>query len=108
MVIYEVNLAISTAIAARFSAWLDLHIKEMLALPGFLAANRYDVESIAPESTCYCVHYRLQSDEALDAYFAQHAERMRGAAIALFGDQFSASRRILRTPSNAAPGLDHA
>lgn len=97
MVVYEVNLAVEAEIAEAYAAWLGPHIAEVLAVPGFVSARWWDVEADADDGRVrWCVEYRLESREALETYFAEHAERLRGDGLDRFGGRFEASRRILR------------
>lgn len=96
MVTYEVNLQVDAAIEGEYRAWLRDHVRELLALPGFVDATLYDVrEPVEPGRIGLCVHYRLRDGAALDAYLLQDAPRMREAGISRFGDRFAASRRVL-------------
>jgi hypothetical protein len=96
-VIYEVNVEVDVAIADAYRMWLREHVTEMVALPGFLDATRYDVlEPNARDGTvAICVHYRLRDRAALDAYLRDHAPRMRADGVARFGDRLRATRRVL-------------
>ena len=99
MIIYEVNLTVDHAIADEYAAWLDGHIREMLALPGFASAEWLsDVDYDASEGSDprWSIRYRLDSHDDLTRYFEQHAERMRAEGLDRFGTQFKATRRILR------------
>jgi quinol monooxygenase YgiN len=95
IVIYEVNLIVDQGIAGEFADWLEGHVREMVALPGFVDAELAREERVAGQSAAFSVRYRLESRSALERYFAEHAERMRGDGLRRFGQQFSASRRIL-------------
>ena len=96
-VVYEVNLDLERAIADDFRAWLQLHVAQMLALPGFVSAQVFDVlEPAAEGRVAYCVHYRLRDAAALADYLRDHAARMRQEGSARFGERFRASRRVLR------------
>ncbi|WP_454832493.1 DUF4286 family protein [Pseudoxanthomonas wuyuanensis] len=96
-VIYEVSLEIDLALRDEYRPWLEQHVRQMLALPGFLGAEIQELSEPPPPPGrwCYCVPYRLRDHAALDAYLGEHAARMRADGIARFGDRFSASRRIL-------------
>ncbi len=96
-VIYEVNLDVDAAIAAAYRAWLGEHVAQMLALPGFLSAQTFDVTDPPPAAgrVALCVHYRLRDAAALRSYFEHHAARMRCDGAARFGGRFSATRRVL-------------
>lgn len=97
MIVYEVNLRVESGIARDYAHWLEAHIAQMLALPGFVSAERFEVEA-ADDATHrgFCVQYRLADAGALDAYLREHAPQMRADALARFGERFSATRRILR------------
>lgn len=94
-VIYEVTLHVREALAADYLAWLREHVGQMLALPGFVGAELAQIDEVAAGERGWCVRYTLRDRASLDAYFRDHAPRMRGDGIARFGDAFRASRRIL-------------
>lgn len=100
-ILYEVTLEINADIAARYDAWLTQHVAEMLTLPGFLDADIWvaDDDSTQPKQVVRVVHYYLEDRAALDAYYRHHAARMRDEGITRFGEQFRATRRILRPVS---------
>jgi antibiotic biosynthesis monooxygenase (ABM) superfamily enzyme len=94
-VIYEVTLHVHASIADAYLAWLREHIAEILALPGFEAA---ELDALVTESTTersWCVRYRLHDRAALDVYLRDHAPRMRAAGITRFGNAFRAERRVM-------------
>ncbi len=99
MVLYEVNLAVDRAVADAYAAWLGPHIAELLRLDGFLGAEWFAVEpeAGAPDEgrARWCVQYRLRDRAALQAYFDEHAERLRGDGLARFAGRFEATRRVL-------------
>ena len=97
MVIYEVNVAVDAEVADAYAAWLAPHIDEVLAVPGFVSAEWWAVEpdGAARQRAEWCVRYRVESRDALQAYFDEHAERLRGDGLARFGGRFQATRRIL-------------
>jgi hypothetical protein len=94
-VIYEVNLEADAAIEAPFDTWLRDHVADMLQLPGFLSAEVL-IDASAPAGRVRrTVQYRLRSQPDLDSYLREHAPRMREHGVALFGDRFTAARRVL-------------
>lgn len=94
-VIYEVNLSVDVDVIERFDEWLQLHTKEMLAIPGFISAAT-SVPDVDDESQKHrCVQYRLSDKAALDDYLNHHAERMRNKADLAFEGKFTAKRRVL-------------
>lgn len=96
MIVYEVNLAVDPEIAEAYAAWLEPHIDEVLAVDGFTGAEWFEVD--APEGDArvrWSVQYRLRDRAALDAYFAEHAARLRGDGLTRFGGRFEATRRVM-------------
>lgn len=98
MIVYEVELEIDIGIAAQYRAWLDEHVAQILALPGFTGVRILDVLEPAPvpAQVVLCVQYALTDADALAAYLRDHAPRLRAEGAARFGDGFRARRRILR------------
>ena len=95
-VVYEVVLEADAAIEREFDTWLRDHVADMLALPGFLSAEVLEqTEPAAADHIIRTVHYRLRDRQALDAYLRDHAGRMREHGVALFGDRYTARRRVL-------------
>ena len=100
MIVYVVELEMDAALREEYLTWLDAHVREMLALPGFtgaeilirreppMPAGRFIVQS----------HYRLRDRAAWDGYLADHAARMRHAGLTRFGRRVHASRAILESP----------
>lgn len=97
-IVYEVNVDLDAAIGRDYRAWLDAHVREILALPGFTAARILEVVEPQPDSgrVVLCVQYALRDAAALDAYLRDHAPRLRGDGVARFGERFRATRRVLR------------
>lgn len=98
MVLYEVSARVERGIAGDFLAWLPGHVERILALPGFVAAEVFEVVETPPDAghLLLCAHYRLRDGAALDAYLQEHAARMRAESAERFGDRVRASRRVLR------------
>jgi hypothetical protein len=96
-VVYEVNLDVAAEVIDAYRGWLDAHVAEILALPGFTGARLFEVAEPAPAEgrIALCVQYQLRDAAALDAYLREHAARMRADGQARFGGRFTASRRIL-------------
>lgn len=97
MVEYEVELAVDEAVAAAFHHWLDGHVRDMLALPGFVSATCWRVldPAPAPGQVVLCVRYALVDRDALADYLAGPAAGMRADGQARFGGRFQARRRVL-------------
>jgi quinol monooxygenase YgiN len=94
MIIYEVNLEVQPAVADAFAEWLPGHIEEVLALPGFVSAELFEEDDGGARR--WSVRYTLESEAALRRYFEEFADMMRADGKERFGDDFSASRRVLR------------
>lgn len=98
-IIYEVTLDIQRRAARRFDTWLKQHMREMLALPGFLDARLLTPDEFQPladaRSVRRVVQYRLASRAELENYLSQHAARMRAESRRYFATQLHSSRRLL-------------
>lgn len=108
MIVYEVNLFVQSAIADPFRVWLDAHVREIVALPGFVSAEIFErlEPTGAADELALCTQYRLHDAEALSAYLRDHAPRMRADGLQKFGGQFRAERRVLRLHAAIAPAAD--
>lgn len=97
MIVYEVNLFVQRAIETEYRAWLDEHVREILALPGFESAEVFERREPATDEGEFvlCTQYRLRDAAALAHYLREHAPRLRAEGIARFGDGFRAERRVL-------------
>jgi hypothetical protein len=94
-VIYEVDLEADAAIEGPFDTWLRDHIADLLQFPGFLSAEVLSDTSTTPGKVQRTVQYRLRDQAALDDYLRNHAPRMRATGVRLFGNRFTAERRVL-------------
>ncbi len=94
--IYEVTLTIARDIVDTFDGWLANHVEEMLAIPGFVSANVFALDDDEDGNAQRVTQYILESEGHLDAYLADRSAEMRQSGIDRFGDQFTATRRILR------------
>lgn len=96
MIIYEVELTIAADIAETYLSWLPTHIEDMLQIDGFMSADIEEVLEPVSESTVVLVRYSVRSELDLFDYLELHAPIMRQQALDKFGEQFLASRRILK------------
>lgn len=105
MIIYEVNLSVDAAVRDAFRAWLEPHIDEIVAIDGFTGATWYERdpadeanpgEPTGAPRVLWTVHYRCESRARLEAYFRDHAPRLREDGLSRFPGQFTATRRVLR------------
>jgi hypothetical protein len=97
-VIYEVNLDVDASVIDAYRAWLQMHVAEICALPGFTGAEVLEVDDPPADAgrVSLCVQYRLRDGAALDVYLHDHATRMRADGETHFGGRFRATRRIMR------------
>lgn len=104
MRVYEVNIDIEPALRGEYLAWLQEHVREILALPGFTGAEILEVEDPQDAHSCrLCVQYRLTGADALERYLHEHAPRLRADGLRRFGDRMRAHRRILRPVPGPSP-----
>lgn len=94
--LYEVSIEVDAELADEYRSWLCEHARQMLALPGFIDAQLWEVERQAEAARIGLVAcYTLRDRAALEAYLAGPAQQMRAAGRARFGERFTATRRIL-------------
>ena len=94
-VTYEVALEPDPEILGEFEAWLEYHMDDMLALPGFTGASVHKAEDPETGAQLRVVRYELEDRAALERYFQEFAPRMRAEGLAKFGHRFRATRRIV-------------
>lgn len=97
MVTYSVQIKIRYDLFDEYVAWLkNEHIKEMLAVPGFIEAELCTRKGGAMESSSKDVQitYKLQNEEALKHYMSEYAMPMREKGLEKFSGQYSAHREI--------------
>lgn len=101
--VYEVNLEVDRAVAADYRAWLDAHIAQILALPGFVGAEVWDVLDPPPTAgrLGFSVRYLLRDQAAFDGYLRDYAPAMRSEGLERWGEHFRARRRVLRVEAGA-------
>jgi hypothetical protein len=96
MYIYNVTVNIDESINKEWLLWIKEHIPQVLATGKFEKATltRVLVEEDLGGVT-YSVQYRTYSREALDAYYKEDAERLRGEGLKKFADKMLAFRTEL-------------
>lgn len=98
---YEVSLEPDPDILAEFDPWLEVHVAEMLRLPGFTGASVHRAEEPGSGRPQRVVRYRVEDRNSLERYFREHAPRMRAAGLERFGDRFTATRRVIEDGEEA-------
>lgn len=96
MIIYNVTVNVDDSIHQEWLIWIKEHIPQVLATGKFTEAKLTKV--LVDEEmggTTYSVQYRAKSREALDAYYQNDAERLRGDGINRFADKILAFRTEL-------------
>jgi hypothetical protein len=99
-VYYEVNVQVDTACLGEWLEFMDVHVPQLLELPGFQSA---DVSLPEPDpnaplpvgKTLVTSMYLLQSRELLQRYFDNEAAAMRADTLRRFEGRITATRRIL-------------
>ena len=94
-VVYEVDLEAEKAIEGPFDTWLRDHIADVLQFDGFLSAEILIVPADRGDVIRRVVQYRLRNEAALDDYLEHHADRLQAQGRDLFGERYSAQRRVL-------------
>lgn len=96
-VVYAVSLDVDAAVIDDYLAWLQAHMREIVALPGFTGAQLFEQDEPPAQAgrVCLSVHYTLRDEQALATYLREHAPRMRAEGEARFGGRFQATRQVL-------------
>jgi hypothetical protein len=102
VITYEVALEPEPEILGDFEAWLEHHVDDVIALPGFTGATIHKAENPETGAALRIVRYELASRQALERYLAEDAPRMRAEGVTRFGDRFRATRRIVLEGRDAA------
>lgn len=95
MIIYNVTLVIDKRITKEWLEWIKEHIPQVLATGKFKEAKLTKVLVSDDEADTYSVQYRAHSREALDAYYDEHADRLKRDGLQRFGDKVLAFRTEL-------------
>ena len=95
MIIYNVTLNIDKSIHNEWLVWIKEHIPQVLATGKFKEAKLTKVLVEDIETDTYSVQYRAHSREALDLYYAEHAEELRQDGLQRFSDKMLAFRTEL-------------
>ena len=96
MIIYEVNIQVSTEIYQDYVQWLDIHILEMLKFDGFLSNKKYINKNKSNDKyMCISVHYYLKSNEYLQNYLDNNAKKMRTISDKRFLNNVKINRRVI-------------
>ena len=96
MIIYEVNIKISSQIYKKFNAWLDQHILLMMNYEGFIKFKKYSIVSSSENYKKICIHYFITGMELFDNYISKYSYKMRNdSTLEQFKGEFSITRRIL-------------
>ena len=96
MITYEVNITVNNSIVDDYISWLVPHIKDMLAMDGFVGATwSKEVRNTAVDKSILVVNYQVENIDALDNYFEHHAASMRSVMPENFMGKFTITRRVL-------------
>ena len=96
MIIYNVTVNIDDSIHNEWLTWIKEHIPQVLATGHFKEAKLTKV--LVEEEmggVTYSIQYRAHSREALEDYYANHAEGLRQDGLKRFADKMLAFRTEL-------------
>ncbi|TDU43288.1 uncharacterized protein DUF4286 [Gelidibacter sediminis] len=96
MIIYNVTSNVAASVHDQWLVWIKEHIPHVLATGHFTEAKLTKVMVEEHEgATTYSVQYRAKSREALENYYLNDADRLRGEALKMFGNKVLAFRTEL-------------
>ena len=96
MIIYNVTSNIDESIHQKWLEWIKNHIPQVLVTGHFIEAKLTKVlveEDLG--GVTYSVQYRAKSREHLDAYYHNHADKLRQEAVKHFADKVLSFRTEL-------------
>jgi len=96
MIIYNVTSNIDESMHQKWLDWIKNHIPQVLATGHFIEAKLTKVlveEDLG--GVTYSVQYRAKSREDLDAYYHNHADRLRQETVKHFADKVLSFRTEL-------------
>jgi len=96
MIIYNVTINIDESIHQEWLEWIKNHIPQVLATGKFIEAKLTKV--LVEEDmggVTYSVQYSAKSREALESYYKEDAEKLRGDGLKKFADKMLAFRTEL-------------
>jgi hypothetical protein len=95
MIIYNVTINVDKSIAKDWLDWIKEHIPQVLATGKFKEAKLTKVLVDDDEADTYSIQYRAHSREALDLYYAEDADSLRGDGLKRFADKMLTFRTEL-------------
>lgn len=95
MIIYNVTLNIEKSIHNEWLEWIKEHIPQVLATGKFKEAKLTKVLVEDIETETYSVQYRAHSREALESYYAEHADSLKQDGLKRFGEKVLSFRTEL-------------
>ena len=96
MIIYEVNIKISSQIYNEYISWLESHIVLMMQHKGFIKYKKYTVDSDSSINKEVCMHYYIENMELFNHYLSKNSYAMRNnVALEKFKEKLSITRRVL-------------
>ena len=90
MITYEVNAQFDQALKTEYLAWLKEHVRQVVALDGFIDATVESLEEderLLPGKSGICVRYRLLNHRVLESYLVEHAPALRSDGLKRFGER---------------------
>ena len=94
-IIYNVTINVDKTIHAEWLVWIKEHIPQVLATGKFKDAKFTKVLVADNETETYSIQYRAHNREALDAYYNDHADKLRQNGLKRFADKMLAFRTEL-------------
>lgn len=101
MIIYEINLVVEQDIFSEYMLWLAEHIQKILKFPGFSRALTLQEKNSEQEHQHIRVQYSVETQDFLNDYLTNHANRLRQEGLEKFANKFTISRKIFQTLGEA-------
>ena len=92
MIIYEVNIQISSGIIRDFLTWLISHSNRMMDFDGF---ERYNIYNNLDYEKSFIIHYHIKGTHFLEKYLSSYLQGMKKQGKNKIGDKMNITRRVL-------------
>lgn len=87
MIIYNITQNIDKTVHSEWLVWIKEHIPQVLATGKFIDAKLTKVLVEDSETDTYSVQFKAHSRASLDAFYADHAEKLNQEGFERFGDK---------------------
>ena len=104
--VYQLEVAAEPEIADEVGAWLEGHIDEVLAVPGFVEARSWSIDG-DDDLRRTIVQFDVDSESNLRRFLEESSAEYRNEVDRRFGDRCTIVGRVLRFSTEQAARFEH-